>query len=174
MDRCGESSKQSCVKNICRDVVSHRYLFKRCHQNHNFSLSNQSIQFSIIFFSVLWSLISSIFVHTCAALIAFVTLRKHKFGRFFSILILVIGVVSPATSGIVSSAAIAFVHRVSSLQMLPVYALVWGIGQTIVSAFVGYLRILATLWNATELTPNTHTPSITSHPNDVKCETSLT
>lgn len=93
----------------------------------------------------LWSLFSSIFVHTCAALVAFVTLRKHKFGRFFSILILVIGVVSPATSGIVSSAAIAFVHRVSSLQMLPVYALVWGIGQTIVAAFVGYLRILATL-----------------------------
>lgn len=93
----------------------------------------------------LWSLFSSIFVHTCAALIAFVTLRKHKFGRFFSILILIIGVVSPATSGIVSSAAIAFVHRASSLQMLPAYALVWGIGQTIVSAFIGYLRILATL-----------------------------
>lgn len=93
----------------------------------------------------LYSLLSSIFVHTCAALVAFVTLRKHKFGRFFSILILVIGVVSPVTSGIVSSAAIALVHRVSSLQMLPVYALVWGIGQTIVSAFVGYLRILATL-----------------------------
>lgn len=93
----------------------------------------------------LWSLFSSIFVHTCAALVAFVTLRKHKFGRFFSILILVIGVVSPATSGIVSSAAIAFVHRVYSLQMLPVYALVWGIGQTMVAAFIGYLRILATL-----------------------------
>ncbi|XP_055317541.1 transmembrane protein 170A [Sitodiplosis mosellana] len=93
----------------------------------------------------LWSLISSIFIHTCAALIAFVTLRKHKFGRFFSILILVMGVVSPATSGIVSSATIAFVHRASSLQMSPVYALVWGIGLTIVSAFVGYLRILATL-----------------------------
>lgn len=93
----------------------------------------------------LWSLVSSIFVHTCAALIAFVTLRKHKFGRFFSILILVMGVVAPATSGVVSSGTIAFVHRVSSLQMLPVYALVWGIGLTIVSAFVGYLRILATL-----------------------------
>lgn len=93
----------------------------------------------------LWSLFSSVFVHTTAALVAFVTLRKHKFGRFFSILIMVIGVVSPITSGIISSAAIAFVHRASSLQMLPVYALVWGIGQTLVSAFVGYTRILATL-----------------------------
>lgn len=93
----------------------------------------------------LWSLFSSVFVHTCAALVAFVTLRKHKFGRFFSILILVIGVVSPATSGVVSSAAIAFVHRASSLQMSPVYALVWGIGQTALSACIGYTRILATL-----------------------------
>lgn len=93
----------------------------------------------------LWSLFSSIFVHTCAAFVAFITLRKHKFGRFFSILILVIGVVSPATSGTVSSAAIAFVHRASSLQMSPVYALVWGIGQTALSACIGYTRILATL-----------------------------
>lgn len=93
----------------------------------------------------LWGLFSSVFVHTCAALVAFVTLRKHKFGRFFSILILVIGVVSPATSGVVSSAAIAFVHRASSLQMSPVYALVWGIGQTALSACIGYTRILATL-----------------------------
>lgn len=93
----------------------------------------------------IWSLYSSIFVHTCAAFIAFVTLRKHKFGRFFSILILVFGVVSPATSGIVSSAAIAFVHSASNLQMSPVYALIWGIGQTVLSAFVGYTRILATL-----------------------------
>lgn len=93
----------------------------------------------------LWALFSSIFVHTCAALVAFVTLRKHKFGRLFSILILVMGVVSPATSGVVSSAAISFVHRTSSLQMSPVYAMVWGVGQTILSACIGFTRILATL-----------------------------
>lgn len=93
----------------------------------------------------LWALFSSIFIHTCAALIAFVTLRKHKFGRFFSILILVMGVVSPATSGIISSAAIAFVHRASSLEMSPIFAMVWGVGQTILSACIGFTRILATL-----------------------------
>lgn len=93
----------------------------------------------------IWSLYSSVFVHTCAAFIAFVTLRKHKFGRFFSILILVFGVVSPVTSGIVSSAAIAFVHSASNLHMTRVYALIWGIGQTVLSACIGYTRILATL-----------------------------
>ncbi|XP_058122217.1 transmembrane protein 170B [Anopheles ziemanni] len=93
----------------------------------------------------LWALFSSIFVHTCAAVIAFVTLRKHKFGRFFSIFIFVMGVLSPATGGVVSSTVIAFVHRASSFQMSPIVAMIWGVGQTIVSACFGFTRILATL-----------------------------
>lgn len=97
------------------------------------------------YYIFVYGLLSSIVVHTIAALIAFVTLRKHKFGRYFSILILVTGVVSPATSGIVSSAAIAFVHRVSSLQMSFLTAIMWGVGQTVLSACIGLTRILATL-----------------------------
>ncbi|EDV90863.1 transmembrane protein 170A [Drosophila grimshawi] len=93
----------------------------------------------------LWALFSSIFIHTCAALVAFVTLRRHKFGRFFSILILVMGFLSPATSGIISSAVIAFVHRASIFPMSPIIALFWGVGQTIISACLGFFRILATL-----------------------------
>ncbi|EAA09542.3 AGAP005150-PA [Anopheles gambiae str. PEST] len=93
----------------------------------------------------LWALFSSIFVHTCAAVIAFVTLRKHKFGRFFSIFIFVMGVLSPATGGVVNSTVIAFVHRASNFQMSPIAAMIWGVGQTIVSACFGFTRILATL-----------------------------
>lgn len=112
----------------------------------NFRDSHALKNFVEIWYHIfLWSLVSSILVHICAALIAFVTLRKHKFGRFFSIAILVMGVVAPVTSGVVSSGTIAFVHRMSSLQMLPKYAFLWGIGLTVLSAFVGYLRILATL-----------------------------
>ncbi|XP_037887508.1 transmembrane protein 170A-like [Glossina fuscipes] len=92
------------------------------------------------FIPFLWALFSSIFIHTCAALVAFVTLRKHKFGRFFSILILVMGFLSPAVSGIISSAVIAFVHRASSLPMSPIIAMIWGMGQTIVSACLGFTR----------------------------------
>lgn len=72
----------------------------------------------------LWFLLSSILVHFCAAVFAFFTLRKHKFGRFFSILIVVMGILSPATGGVFSSAAIAFVHRASSMQMSPVMAMI--------------------------------------------------
>ncbi|XP_018330981.1 transmembrane protein 170B [Agrilus planipennis] len=93
----------------------------------------------------LWALFSSIFVHTAAAIIAFLTLRKHKYGKYFPILILVMGVLPPITSGIVSSAVIAFVYRASSYPMEPLYALFWGVGQTVLSASIGFTRILATL-----------------------------
>lgn len=110
----------------------------------------------------LWAFVSSVFVHfvsknsidlfkltliflQIAALIAFLTLRKHKFGKFFPILILIMGFVTPVISGVVSSATIAFVYRASSFSMEPLYALFWGVGQTAVSACIGFTRILATL-----------------------------
>lgn len=40
----------------------------------------------------IWSFCSAAFVHMIAALIAFGTLRKHKFGRLFSVLILFMGI----------------------------------------------------------------------------------
>ncbi|XP_043279171.1 transmembrane protein 170A [Venturia canescens] len=93
----------------------------------------------------LWALFSSVFVHTIAAAICFATLRKHKYGKFFPILILFMGILLPLTSGVLSSATVAFVYRGSSYQMSPLYALLWGIGQTVVAACVGFTRILATL-----------------------------
>ncbi|XP_046736263.1 transmembrane protein 170A [Diprion similis] len=91
------------------------------------------------------ALFSSIFVHTIAAAICFATLRKHKYGKFFPLLIIIMGVLLPLTSGILSSAAVAFVYGASGYQMLPLYALLWGIGQTVMAACVGFTRILATL-----------------------------
>lgn len=117
----------------------------------------------------LWALFSSIFVHTIAGAFCFATLRQHKYGkyvslkylmiiykwyncikilfthRFFPLLIIIMGVLLPLTSGVLSSAAVAFVYRASGYQMPPLYALFWGIGQTVVAACVGFTRILATL-----------------------------
>ncbi|KOB75342.1 Uncharacterized protein OBRU01_07669 [Operophtera brumata] len=93
----------------------------------------------------LWSLCSSVFVHTCAALVSFGTLRKHKYGKFFPVLLIVMGVVGPVTSGVASSAAIAFIYRASDQVMPPVHAMIWGIGQTLLGAGMGFTRILATL-----------------------------
>ncbi|PBC26660.1 transmembrane protein 170A [Apis laboriosa] len=93
----------------------------------------------------LWALFSSIFVHTIAGAICFATLRQHKYGKFFPLLIIIMGVILPLTSGVLSSAAVAFVYRASRYPLPPLYALFWGIGQTVVAGCVGFTRILATL-----------------------------
>ncbi|GFN89830.1 transmembrane protein 170a-like [Plakobranchus ocellatus] len=93
----------------------------------------------------LWALFSSLFVHIVAALIAFLRLRKHSIGRWIPLAILTMGVLSPLTGGVVSSAAVAGVYRASDMVMIPFYALVWGVGQTFVVIIISFSRILATL-----------------------------
>ncbi|GAB6020261.1 hypothetical protein CHUAL_002979 [Chamberlinius hualienensis] len=93
----------------------------------------------------LWALFSSIFAHAFASGIAFCMLRQHKIGRFIPLAILLMGVLSPLTGGVVTSAAVAGVYRTANFQMAPLYALVWGIGQTVLAVLVSYTRILATL-----------------------------
>jgi len=93
----------------------------------------------------LWSLFSSILVHFVAAAIAFGRLRKHKYGRFIPLGILLMGFLSPLTGGVVTSAAIAGVYRATGFSMDTLYALVWGVGQTIIIIFISFTRILATL-----------------------------
>lgn len=93
----------------------------------------------------LWHLFSSILVHFVAAAIGFGRLRRHKIGRFIPAVILVMGFLSPMTGGMVTSAAIAGVYRASGFEMAALYALVWGVGQTIVIIFISFTRILATL-----------------------------
>lgn len=46
---------------------------------------------------------------------------------------------------LLSGAVIAGVYRASQFQMAPLYALVWGIGQTTLAAILSFTRILATL-----------------------------
>jgi len=93
----------------------------------------------------LWAFFSCILIHTIAALIAFATLRKHRVGRFFPLLVLSMGILTPATSGLITSAVIAFVYSASALQMSPFYAFLYGVGQTAVAAAFSFTRILATL-----------------------------
>lgn len=93
----------------------------------------------------LWALFSSFLVHAVASAIAFCRLRSHKIGRFIPVAILAMGIIWPITGGAVTSAAVAGVYRASGFEMAPMYALVWGVGQTIVVIFVSFTRILATL-----------------------------
>ena len=112
-----------------------------------------------------WCFFSSVTLYSMAAGVAFLTLRKHKFGRyliqitrlirfknvvyfqyrFYSLMILFMGFVLPLTLGVLSSASVAFVYKTSSFGMETSHAIMWGAGQTVIHAFFGVTRILATL-----------------------------
>lgn len=92
-----------------------------------------------------WHAVSSILLHGFSALACFGTLRKHKFGRLYSILILIWGPFHVLTSGLISSIFIAWIHSNSVVPISPLVALMWGVGQTLVIIFLGVTRILASL-----------------------------
>ena len=50
-------------------------------------------------------------------------------------------VVSPLSPG----AAVAGIYRVAGKNMAPLEALVWGVGQTVLTLIISFSRILATL-----------------------------
>ncbi|GIY05601.1 transmembrane protein 170A [Caerostris darwini] len=93
----------------------------------------------------MWALFSSLFVHIIAASIAIGMLWKHKLGCYTAVVILIFGILSPITGGVITSAAIAGVYSASRFQMATDYALVWGVGQTFLATVMSYTRILATL-----------------------------
>merc|ERR1719167_1204713 len=95
-----------------------------------------------------WCLFSSAVIYSTAAVLAFAALRKHSLGRFYSVMILVMGLIIPLSLGLLSSGAIAFVYKHSNFSMVPIHAMMWGVGHTVTHAAVGFTRILATLQRA--------------------------
>lgn len=59
----------------------------------------------------LWALVSSLSFHVPAALLALFTLRHHKYGRFMSVSLLLMGIVGPITAGILTSTVEARKYR---------------------------------------------------------------
>ncbi|XP_071504058.1 transmembrane protein 170B-like [Diadema setosum] len=93
----------------------------------------------------LWHLFSSFLIHAVAAIVAFCALRKHKIGRLYSLLVILMGFLGPITGGILSSAIIAGLFETTEVTMIPLWALVCGWGQTIMVAVISFSRILGTL-----------------------------
>ncbi|XP_003228937.3 transmembrane protein 170A isoform X2 [Anolis carolinensis] len=102
--------------------------------------------FSEMWYGVfLWALVSSIFFHIPAGLLALFTLRRHRYGKYMSVSILLMGVMGPIAAGSLTSAAIAGVYKSAGKKMSPFEALVLGVGQTICVVLISFLRVLATL-----------------------------
>ena len=92
----------------------------------------------------LWHCVSSVIICSVSGTICFYLLRRHKFGRFFSILIVIWGVLSPVVPGTISSVFIAWIQSVS-VPLSPLVAFFWGCGLTLLCIFLGVTRILATM-----------------------------
>uniref|UniRef100_A0A8B9EJ43 Transmembrane protein 170A n=1 Tax=Anser cygnoides TaxID=8845 RepID=A0A8B9EJ43_ANSCY len=96
--------------------------------NGTAAYSNPLAAFSEMWYGVfLWALVSSLSFHAPAALLALFTLRRHKYGRFMSLGLLLMGIVGPITAGILTSAAIAGVYRAAGKNMIPFEALILGV-----------------------------------------------
>lgn len=93
----------------------------------------------------LWAFFSSVLIHFCAAGAAFASLRKHRVARYYPLFILMSGIVTPLCVSLITSALIAGVYRAATFSMEPLYAALFGIGQTLLTLGFAYTRILATL-----------------------------
>ncbi|XP_048371673.1 transmembrane protein 170A [Sphaerodactylus townsendi] len=103
-------------------------------------------QFPEMWYGVfLWALVSSLLFHIPAGLLALYTLRRHRYGKFMSVTILLMGIVGPITAGMLTSAAIAGVYRAAGKEMVPFMALTLGVGQSCCVVIISFSRILATL-----------------------------
>ncbi|KAM6186044.1 transmembrane protein 170B isoform 1-T1 [Rhynchocyon petersi] len=93
----------------------------------------------------LWALFSSLFVHGAAGVLMFVMLQRHRQGRVISVVAISIGFLASITGAMITSAAVAGIYRVAGKNMAPLEALVWGVGQTVLTLIISFSRILATL-----------------------------
>ncbi|XP_032078969.1 LOW QUALITY PROTEIN: transmembrane protein 170B [Thamnophis elegans] len=93
----------------------------------------------------LWALFSSLFVHGAAGVLMFVMLQRHRQGRVISLIVVSIGFLGSVTGAMITSAAVAGIYRVAGKSMAPMEALVFGVGQTVLTIIISFSRILATL-----------------------------
>lgn len=108
--------------------------------------NNKKSSFSGMWYQIfLYDLGTSVFIHSIVALLSFCSLRRHKYGRFFPILVIIVGFLYPVTAGVISSAAISLVYRRAGMSMPNYAAFLWGGGQAFVLFIISYTRILATL-----------------------------
>merc|ERR1712226_1533074 len=106
------------------------------------TLTESRVMFNQMF---LWYLVSSFFVHTVAAAIAFCFLKKHRWARWYFTLMLIMGLVGPVTNGIITSCVISILYKFGGWVMPPYFPLCFGLGQSLAIIFLSFFSIPATL-----------------------------
>lgn len=113
-------------------------------------VSCHSINVSVNKYIGVWVFFSNVMVHLCAVATSICFLFKHKYARFYSILLALNGIFIPLTVGLITSreysknkcssnlcssndelilVAISGVYHIVNWEMDPWMALLWGVGQ---------------------------------------------
>ncbi|KAK3879619.1 hypothetical protein Pcinc_015830 [Petrolisthes cinctipes] len=93
----------------------------------------------------LWSFFSVMFIHVVSAIIAFLMLRQHKYGRFSAACVLLIGLLTTLVMSAATSAAIGFVLYQAKIPLQPIHAMICGISQTALLILFSFSRFMPTL-----------------------------
>ena len=105
---------------------------------------------------------TSIVVHLIASIIAVISLRSHKIGRWYAVLIILAGIITPIVPSALTSkyvfgkiknisdyfflgALLSAIFYAASVEIKPFFCFVLGVGQTGVILFFSFLKILSTL-----------------------------
>ncbi|XP_048796733.1 transmembrane protein 170B isoform X4 [Lagopus muta] len=112
---------------------------------HQTACCSQMVQAEMWYWVFLWALFSSLFVHGAVGVLMFVMLQRHRQGRLISVIVVSIGFLGSVTGAMITSAAVAGIYRVAGKNMAPLEALVFGVGQTVLTLIISFSRILATL-----------------------------
>ncbi|XP_071539237.1 transmembrane protein 170B [Panulirus ornatus] len=93
----------------------------------------------------LWAFFSILFIHIVSAIIAFLMLRRHKYGRFSAACILLIGMCTTFVMCAATSAAVGFVLYQAKIPLQPIHAMICGISQTALFILFSFSRVMPTL-----------------------------
>ncbi|XP_045624263.1 transmembrane protein 170B isoform X2 [Procambarus clarkii] len=93
----------------------------------------------------IWGFFSLLFIHIVSATIAFLMLRRHKYGRFSAACILIIGMCTTFFMCAATSAAVGFVLYQAKVSLQPIHAMICGISQTTLYILISFSRVMPTL-----------------------------
>ncbi|CAF0980615.1 unnamed protein product [Rotaria magnacalcarata] len=120
--------------------------FRRILDSLKLTPKHRLVEFGDIWAEIfLWCFMTSIVVHLIATIVAIISLRSHKIGRWYSIIIILAGIITPIVPSALTSALLSAIFYAASVEIKPFFCFILGVGQTGVILFFSFLKILSTL-----------------------------
>ncbi|CAF0799969.1 unnamed protein product [Adineta steineri] len=120
--------------------------FRRLLDSLKLTPKHRLVEFGDIWAEIfLWCFMTSIVVHLIASIIAVRSLRSHKIGRWYSVLILLAGIITPIIPSAFTSGLLSAMFYAASVEIKPFFCCLLGVGQTFIILSFSFLKILSTL-----------------------------